>query len=144
MWWITVARATRRCEKKLNKAAEELRKSIDKLSKAVDKMQDGAEKTRLQKSLTALGTDGDENSVYVSFGALPQGVSGQTDPTYNSSTNQLSFNVALDPSQISGGNEMAIDAAHEGTHAADTSDPRFAKPDTTLDPFQIEYRGYQT
>ena len=39
---------------------------------------------------------------------------------------------------------MAINAAHEGTHVADESDPRFADNATTLSPFSLEYRGYRT
>jgi hypothetical protein len=39
---------------------------------------------------------------------------------------------------------MAINAAHEGTHVADVSDPTYANPATTLSAFSLEYRGYQT
>ena len=40
----------------------------------------------------------------------------------------------------------AIDAAHEGTHVGDYEDPlgRSQNPATAMDPFQYEYRGYQT
>jgi hypothetical protein len=45
-----------------------------------------------------------------------------------------------------GTNGWAIDAAHEGTHVGDYEDPlgRSQNPATAVDPFQYEYRGYQT
>jgi len=39
---------------------------------------------------------------------------------------------------------QAINAAHEGQHVEDISDPRYASDSTTFSPFQLEYRGYQT
>jgi hypothetical protein len=107
-------------------------------------MKDGPEKARLQASLKALGTAEDENNVFVKFAALEPGVSGNTDATYNASSGQLSFNVTLDPNQTPTLNNMAINAAHEGTHVADVSDPTYANPATTLSAFSLEYRGYQT
>ena len=43
-------------------------------------MQDGAEKTRLQNALQAIGTEDDDNNVNVTFGALPGSAAGTTDP----------------------------------------------------------------
>jgi hypothetical protein len=107
-------------------------------------MDEGPEKSRLQAALSALGTENDENNVYVSFGATQAGGAGETDPTNNPNTNEESFNITLDPSKISNGDYMAVDAAHEGTHVSDVS-TELANPNgTILSPFSLEYRGYQT
>ena len=107
-------------------------------------MEDGPEKARLQASLNALGTEGDENNVYVSFGATGGGGAGETVPTNNPTTGEESFNITLDPSKISNGGYMAVDAAHEGTHVSDVS-AWLANPNgPMLSPFSLEYRGYQT
>ena len=134
----------KKCEKKLNKNREELRKAVENLTEKVEKMKDGPEKARLQASLRALGTAEDGNNVFVNFGATQGGGTGETVATYDADSKETSFNVTLDPSQISTRNDMAIDAAHEGTHVADISDPRYANPATTLSDFSLEYRGYQT
>ncbi len=135
----------KKCEKQFNKSAEELRKNLDKLSKETDKMKDGPEKARLQASLKALGTEGDENNVYVSFGATKGGGAGETDPTFNPTTNESNFNVTLDPGKLSSSNEYAIAGAHEGTHVGDF-ETELGNPSgqPTLSLFSLEYRGYQT
>jgi RHS repeat-associated protein len=135
----------KKCEKQFNKSAAELSKAVDKLTQAVNKMEDSPEKARLQASLKALGTEGDENNVYVSFTAIAGSVAGTTDPTYNRDSGENNFNVNLDPSKNSATNIMAINAAHEGTHVSDfeTEQPAQFKG-TILSPFSLEYRGYQT
>jgi RHS repeat-associated protein len=134
----------KRCEKKFNKAALELKNSIDRLNNAVGNMKNGVEKTRLQSSLKALGTENDDNNVFVSFGATKGGGAGETDPTYNPTTQETNFNVTLDPGKIGGGNDIAIDIAHEGTHVSDI-EIQLANPggQPALGPFSLEYRGYQ-
>ena len=108
-------------------------------------MKDGAEKDRLQAALGAMGTENDKNNVNVLFGATGDGAAAQTNPFYNEQTGKLGFNVIFDPKHITGGtNDWAIDAAHEGTHVGDISDPRYASQATTLSPFSLEYRGYTT
>jgi hypothetical protein len=107
-------------------------------------MNDGTEKTRLQNALGAMGTEGDHNGVNVAFGANKDGAAGNTDPIFDQKTGTYSgFNVTLDPSKISGSNDYASDAAHEGTHVSDYQNYEL-NPATSMQPFQIEYRGYQT
>jgi hypothetical protein len=54
------------------------------------------------------------------------------------------FNVTIDASKESNGaSGYAIDAAHEGTHVSDFEN-FIPKPATALQPFQMEYRGYET
>jgi RHS repeat-associated protein len=141
----TCATDDKKCNKQFQQDAKNLKQGVSDLQKKVDNMKDGPEKTRLEASLKALGTENDGNNVNVKFGALSGSAAGNTDTVYNDKTGGLSFNVTFDPSKISGGtNSWAIDAAHEGTHVADISDPRYANDATTLSPFQLEYRGYQT
>ena len=131
-------------DKECKQAAKDLKKGLTDLQKKVDKMKDGPEKQRLEASLKALGTEGDKNDVNVKFGANSDGAAGNTQ-TVADKTGALSFNVTLDPSKISGGtNYWGIDAAHEGTHVSDISDPRYANLPTSLSDFSLEYRGYQT
>lgn len=129
-------------------AAKNLKKGLANLQKKVDKMKDSDEKTRLEHALRALGTENDKNNVNVKFESLPAGTAGKTDPTFDRNTSSYSsFTVTFDPSQITGGtNFWGIDAAHEGTHVGDFQDPlgRSQNPATAMDPFQYEYRGYET
>jgi RHS repeat-associated protein len=134
----------KKCKKQLNKHREELRKAVEKLTEKVEKMKDGQEKARLQASLKALGTAEDGNNVFVKFGATGDGSAATTVATYNADSKETSFNVTLDTNMMDSRDEMAIDAAHEGTHVADISDPRYANSATTLSDFSLEYRGYQT
>jgi len=134
-----------KCNKNFNAEAKQLKNSITALTKAVNGLKAGDEKTRLQGALSALGTENDGNNVNVRFGPTTDGAAAQTDPFFNQQTNGLGFNVTFDPKKITGGtNDWGIDAAHEGTHVADISDPRYANNATTLSPFSLEYRGYQT
>ena len=140
----TCAGDDKKCNKQFQQDSKNLKQGISDLQKKVDNMKDGPEKTRLEASLKALGTENDGNNVNVKFGALAGSAAGNTE-TVADKTGGLSFNVTFDPSKISGGtNSWAIDAAHEGTHVSDISDPRYASDATTLSPFQLEYRGYQT
>jgi RHS repeat-associated protein len=134
------------CIKNENRIAEQLRKGVDKLTKAAEKMKDGPEKARLQAALKALGTENDENNVFVSAGTLGKNVAAETKLGINSTTGELGFDVTFDAKKSSNTDPVgiAINAAHEGTHVVDESDPRYNNPDTTLSPFQTEYRGYQT
>ena len=130
-------------DKTCKNAAKNLRTGIANLQARVDKMKDGDEKTRLENSLKALGTENDGNGVDVVFDSLAKGTQGETAPNPDGG-----FTVTLDPKQINGEdrgtNGWAIDAAHEGTHVSDMQDPRFNNAAITLDPFQMEYRGYET
>jgi hypothetical protein len=125
--------------------AANLKQGITDLQKRVDKMKNGAERDRLQAALGAMGTENDGNNVNVKFGPTGDGAAARTNPFFNEQTGKLEFNVIFDPKGTTGGlNDWAINAAHEGTHVADLSDPRFANPATTLSPFSLEYRGYTT
>lgn len=108
-------------------------------------MKAGAEKTRLQNSLKALGTEGDHNGVNVASGATKDRAAATTDPIFDQNTDKYSgFNITIDPSKENNGtNGWAIDAAHEGTHVSDFENYTLG-PATGMQPFQIEYRGYQT
>jgi len=131
--------------KQFEQNAANLKQGITDLQKRVDKMKNGAEKDRLQAVLGAMGTENDQNNVNVQFGPTGDGAAAQTNPFYNEQTGKLGFNVTFGPKHITGGtNDWAIDAAHEGTHVGDISDPRYANQATTLSPFSLEYRGYTT
>lgn len=125
-------------------AAANLRTGVANLQARVNSMKDGAEKTRLEASLKALGTENDGNGVDVVFEKLDPGVSGNTAPNVDANGNLSGFTITLDPNQEHSANQWAVDAAHEGTHVSDMEDPRFNNPATTMDPFQMEYRGYET
>jgi RHS repeat-associated protein len=131
------------CNKRFNQRAKDLKNGLSDLQKKVDKMKDGPEKTRLEGALKAIGTEGDQNGVTAGFGAVSN-AAAETTFGYNEQTKQVTANVTFDPSKISGSNDYAIDAAHEGTHIADTEDPRYNNQSTTLSPFAGEYRAYQT
>ncbi|MGO4882425.1 MAG: RHS repeat-associated core domain-containing protein [Bryobacteraceae bacterium] len=132
----------KKCNKRFRKNADHLKNGLSDLQQAVNKMKDGREKARLQAALQKFGTEDDHNNVNVSFGRTGDKSAAQTVPTYGEG---LGFSVTFDPKRIAGGTDSwAIDAAHEGTHIADISDPRFNDPSTTLLPFSLEYRGYET
>jgi RHS repeat-associated protein len=141
----TCAEDDKKCNKQFEQNAAKLKQGITDLQARVDKMKAGAEKDRLQAALGAMGTENDKNNVNVQFGPTGDGAAAQTNPFYNEQMGKVGFNVIFDPKHITGGtNDWAIDAAHEGTHVADISDPRYNNPATTLSPFSIEYRGYTT
>lgn len=124
--------------------AKELKKALTNLAKQVASMKNGTEKTRLENALKALGTEGDHNGVAVTFGPTKGGGAGETDPIYNEKTNTYSsFKLTLDPNHMNGINDYAIDAAHEGTHISDYQMYEL-NPNTSMQAFQIEYRGYET
>ena len=95
------------------------------------------------QGVKALGTENDGNNVNVKFGPTGDGSAAQTRPGSDSAGN-LNFTITFDPSKNQGMVNQAVNAAHEGTHVADLSDPRFNNPATTLSPFSMEYRGYRT
>jgi hypothetical protein len=135
----------KKCNKQFEQDAKNLKTGLSDLQTQVDQMKDSPEKQRLQAALFAIGTENDYNNVNVMFGATNDGAAAQTNTAYDQQSNNLDFNVTFDAKHISGGtNDWGIDAAHEGTHIADISDPRYANPATTLSPFSLEYRGYQT
>ncbi len=134
-----------KCHKRFKQNAASLKQGLANLQKRVGKMKDGVEKQRLQAALGAMGTENDKNNVNVQFGPTGDGAAAQVNPFYNEQTGKLGFNAIFDPKHITGDtNDWAIAAAHEGTHISDISDPRFSDPATTLSPFSLEYRGYQT
>ena len=141
----TCADDNKKCNKEFEQNAANLKQGIADVQKRVDKMKNGAERDRLQAALGAMGTENNGNNVNVKFGPTGDGAAAQTNPFFNEQTGKLGFNVIFDPKRTTGGlNDWAINAAHEGTHVADISDPRFANPATTLSPFSLEYRGYTT
>ena len=139
----TCASDNKQCNADFKTEAANLKSGVTALTKAVDGLKDGDQKTALQASLKALGTENDGNNVNVKFGATGDGSAAQTLPGSDSAGN-LNFTITFDPSKNQGMVNQAINAAHEGTHVADLSDPRFNNPATTLSPFSMEYRGYRT
>ena len=139
----TCATDDTKCNKQFNQHAQDLKNGLANLQKQADKVKDPAQKARLEGALKAFGTQGDNNGVNVSFGAVANGAA-QTDPVYNQQTGQETYNVTMDPSKIGSQNDYAVDAAHEGTHVSDISS-ELANPSLgVLSPFSLEYRGYQT
>lgn len=139
----------KKCNKDFNQHAQDLKNGLTSLQKQVVKMKDSPEKQRLEASLKVLGTQGDNNGVNVAFGATKGGGAGETDFNVDPQTNVVNAaNVTLDPNKISGSNDYAIDAAHEGAHIEDQltgmlSNEGFGSlPELSL--FSTEYRGYQT
>ncbi len=138
----------KKCNKQFNQHAKDLKNGLSNLQKQVDKMKNGAAKDRLEASLTALGTQGDNNGVNVTFGALSGDAAAQTDFSASQS-GMLGATITFDPSKISSQGEYAIDAAHEGTHVEDfltqaVNDYITLGSLPSLSPFSTEYRGYQT
>jgi RHS repeat-associated protein len=131
------------CNKSFAQDAKNLKNGLADLTKAVNGLADGAQKTALQGALGAIGTENDGNNVGVQFGKNADGAAGNTQPGVDASGN-LNFTITFDPSKNQGTVSQAINAAHEGQHVEDISDPRFASNATTLSPFSLEYRGYQT
>lgn len=133
------------CVSAENQGATRLRKGIEQLTKAVANMKEGPEKQRLQASLKALGTAGDDNNVFVSFRATGDGSAATTGVTHNPTTDEYSYDVTFDPRKIGSTDMMGVDAAHEGTHVADfaTEESRTFKG-SILSEFSLEYRGYQS
>jgi hypothetical protein len=141
----TCASDDKKCNKQFQQHAKDLKNGLSNLQKQVDKMKDGPEKTRLQNALNAVGTEGDHNGVNVAFGATKDGAAATTDPIFDQNTGKYSgFNITIDPAKENhGAIGWAIDAAHERTHVSDFEN-YMLNPDTALQPFQIEYRDYQT
>jgi RHS repeat-associated protein len=131
------------CNKSFAQDAKNLKNGLADLTKAVNGLADGAQKTALQGALGAIGTENDGNNVGVQFGKNADGAAGNTQPGVDASGN-LNFTITFDPSKNQGTVSQAINAAHEGQHVEDISDPRFANNATTLSPFSLEYRGYRT
>jgi RHS repeat-associated protein len=132
-----------KCNKAFAQDAKNLKDGLAALTTAVNGLKDGDQKTALQGALKAFGTENDGNNVGVQFGALSGNTAGNTALSVDSS-GKFNFTVTFDPSKNQGMFNQAINAAHEGQHVEDISDPRYASDSTTLSPFQLEYRGYQT
>ena len=131
-------------DKQCIKAAKDLKNGLSDLQKKADKMKNGDQKTRLENSLKAMGTQNDGNNVNVSFGATKGGGAGETVPVSDPQTYKESYNVTLDPSKLNSSTDYAIAGAHEGTHVDDISS-ELANPSLgVLSDFSLEYRGYQT
>jgi RHS repeat-associated protein len=139
----TCAQDDKKCNKRFRSYARDLRNELKDLQKDADKMKGGTEKSRLEAALGALGTENDKNNVNLSFGPLPGNAAGDTQTNYDSKSGGLTFDVTLDPTK-NADIGWGVNAAHEGTHVADISDPRYANSATTLSQFQLEYRGYET
>jgi RHS repeat-associated protein len=141
----TCAANNNKCNKQFTEYAGFLKTGLSELQKEVDQMNEGTEKKRLQAALNEMGKENDNNKVNVLFGPAGNDASAKTDLNWNNQTNRLEFDVTFDPKHITSGTAgWGIAAAHEGTHVADMSDPRYSNPATTLSDFQLEYRGYQT
>lgn len=132
-------------EKQFRQYADTLKSQLVKLTKAVDKVKDPTEKGRLQAALKALGTEGDGNTVKVSFGAIKDGGAAETNPIFNQATEKYSgFTVTFDTKQLTGSDAYGIAGAHEGTHISDFGNFDLTTGANIMQPFQVEYRGYQT
>jgi RHS repeat-associated protein len=132
-----------KCNKQFAQDAKNLKNGLADLTKAVNGLKDGDQKTALLGALNAIGTENDGNNVGVQFGKNADGAAGNTQPGVDASGN-LNFTITFDPSKNQGSVNQAINAAHEGQHVEDISDPRFAANATTLSAFSLEYRGYRT
>jgi RHS repeat-associated protein len=133
----------KQCNSDFNNSAKNLKNGLADLTSAVNGMKDGDQKTALQGALKAFGTENDGNNVGVQFGKNADGAAGNTQPGVDASGG-LKFTVTFDPSMNKGTVNQAINAAHEGQHVEDVSDPRFASDATTLSYFSQEYRAYRT
>ncbi len=140
----TCASDDTKCNKQFQQHANDLKKGLESFQKQADKVKDPVQKARVQAALKAFGTQGDNNGVNVSFGPTRAGGAGETDPVYNGEGAKETYNVTLDPNQISSRNDYAIDAAHEGTHLDDLNTMLANPSGTVLSPFSYEYRGYET
>ena len=137
----TCASDDKKCNKKYEQNQQKFRDALKDLQKARDSYTKGSkEYNRLNASLSAYGTENDGNNVKVGFGALAGSAAAETTPSADTHGN-LSFNVTFDPSKV--GNAAPVDVGHEGTHISDEQNPWYAGAGT-LEPFQLEYRGYQT
>jgi RHS repeat-associated protein len=137
----TCASDDKKCNKRYEQNQQKFRQGLQDLQRARDSYQKGSkEYNRLDASLKAYGTENDGNNVNVAFGSLPGSTAARATPSADEKGN-LSFNVTFDPSKV--GNAAPVDIGHEGTHVADISNPWYAGAGT-LEPFQLEYRGYQT
>jgi RHS repeat-associated protein len=132
----------KQCNSDFQTNAAQLKDGLAALAKAANGMKDGDQKTALLGALNAIGTENDGNNVGVKFGALADNAAGQTNIT-GYDAGKLSFTVTFDPSKTHGMFDQAINAAHEGQHVEDLSDPRFADNATTLSYFSQEYRAYR-
>jgi RHS repeat-associated protein len=134
----------KKCNKQFAKNAEKLKKGLEKLQKQLAKVKNPLEKARLERALDAIGKENDGNNVNVSFGATKGGGAAEIDPHPDQAgTSYASFDVTFDPAQLSSIDDYAIAGAHEGTHVDDYN-TYMLNPNTAMEPFQIEYRGYQT
>jgi|HubBroStandDraft_6_1064221.scaffolds.fasta_scaffold119022_3 RHS repeat-associated protein len=137
----TCASDDKKCNKKYQQNQQKFRDAIKDVQKARDSYTKGSkEYNRLDASLKAYGTENDGNNVTVKFGSLPGSAAGNTALSADDKGN-LSFTVTLDPAKL--GNTAPEDVGHEGTHVSDEENPWYAGAGT-LEPFQLEYRGYQT
>jgi RHS repeat-associated protein len=132
-----------KCSKAFAQDAKNLKDGLAALTTAANGLKDGDQKPALQGALKAFGTENDGNNVGVQFGALSGNTAGNTALSVDGS-GKFNFTVTFDPSKNQGMFNQAINAAHEGQHVEDISDPRYASDSTTLSPFQLEYSGYQT
>jgi RHS repeat-associated protein len=138
----------KKCNNQFKQNASDLKKGLADLQKKVDKMKDGPEKQRLEASLAALGTEGDNNGVSVAFGTLSKNKAATTDFSATDS-GQVSAKVTFDPNKIIDTSDYAVAAAHEGTHIEDfligaVNDYIANGSLPALSDFSKEYRGYQT
>ncbi len=141
----TCAQDDKKCNKKFQKNADKLKNGVENLKKKLEKVKDPVQKARLEKALATFGTENDGNNVNVSFGPTPSGTgSGETVPVYNQQTGEHTFNVTLDPNQLSAKEDYAVAAAHEGTHITDIKTALASPLMPQLSNFSFEYRAYQT
>ena len=137
----TCAGDDKKCNKRYEQNQQKFRDALKDLKTARDSYTKGSkEYNRLDSSLKAYGTENDGNNVNVGFGKLAGSAAAETQLSADTHGN-LSFNVTFDPSKV--GNAAPVDVGHEGTHISDEQNPWYAGAGT-LEPFQLEYRGYQT
>ena len=136
-----------KCNKKFDEYAEKLKKGLTTLSEKLKNVTDPGQKARLEASLKTLGTENDKNNVYVKFDSTPGRGAGHTELIVNDKTGSIEgVSITFNPEKTRSSDDFAINAAHEGTHATDLLDPRYAQSANSggLSDFSSEYRAYQT
>ena len=117
-------------------ALSALKSARDSFSKKSDQYK------ALNRALGAFGKENIDNGVHVGFGSTRSGAPGDTNVGIQSDATGNKVTTADNPTgqdtrvtfDLSQGDNLAVDAAHEGTHAADGSDLVGALPINLIGP----------
>jgi RHS repeat-associated protein len=127
-----------------HKNREQFRKDVDRLKYAMEQFKKGLpERTRLERAYNQIGgreTEG-KSGPAIAFGEVKTLNGGNG----NAETTRDGKNMAFDMSSKSMKNDnlAAGVLAEEGTHSADSQDPKMGPNYTGLSAFQYEFRGNQ-